>query len=275
LLGYLLAETLHLKPGDIVTLIGQSFDGGMATDNYVISGLIRFGVFAMDKKMALIDLADAQHTFYMDDMVTDWLGFLPDRVSYDEYDRLKNELQSRLENLKQYPPSAWAKDDVPLLMSIMDQRGIGDVKRKFAAIREIIVWIFLLLMVLVLWNAGLLNGIHRYGEMGLRLAMGETHLGLLLSFMVESFIVGALGSMSGSLIGGGCVYYLQEVGIDMGDAFANAGVIVSDVMRGRLNLSGFVYAIVPGMTASVMGTLVAGMAIFRRTEANLFRELEV
>lgn len=275
LMGYLLAETLHIKPGDSVTLIGQSFDGGMATGNYVVAGFVRFGVFAMDKKMVFIDLADAQHTFYMEDMVTDWLGFFPAHVSYEDYDKIKQGLLSKLDSLKRNPPPAWAKDDVPLLLSIMDQRGVGDVKIKFVAIRNVIVWIFLLLMVLVLWNAGLLNGIHRYGEMGLRLALGETHLGLLFSLLAESVMIGVLGSIAGSLVGGGFVYYLQEVGVNMGDAFSKAGVIVSDVLRGRLDFIAFVYAIVPGMTASVLGMLVASLAIFKRTEANLFRELEV
>lgn len=275
LIGYLLAETLRLKPGDSVTLIGQSFDGGMATGNYIVTGFVRFGVFSMDKKMALMDLADAQHTFYMEDMVTDWLGFVPAHISYDGYDKLKDDLAVRLEDFRKHPPSAWAKDDVPLLLSIMDQRGIGDVKRKFVAIREVIVWIFLLLMTLVLWNAGLLNGIHRYGEMGLRLALGETHKEVLFFLLVEALIIGILGSLAGSLIGGGLVYYLQEVGVNMGDAFANVGVIVSDVVRGRLNLMGFIYAIVPGLVAGVVGALVAGLAIFKRSEADLFRELEV
>lgn len=275
LIGYLLAETLRLKPGDSVTLIGQSFDGGMATGNYIVTGFVRFGVFSMDKKMALMDLADAQHTFYMEDMVTDWLGFVPAHISYGDYDKLKDDLAVRLEDFRKHPPSAWAKDDVPLLLSIMDQRGIGDVKRKFVAIREVIVWIFLLLMTLVLWNAGLLNGIHRYGEMGLRLALGETHKEVLFFLLVEALIIGILGSLAGSLIGGGLVYYLQEVGVNMGDAFANVGVIVSDVVRGRLNLMGFIYAIVPGLVAGVVGALVAGLAIFKRSEADLFRELEV
>ena len=45
---------------------------------------------AMDKKMVLIDLADAQNTFYMEDMVTDWLGYFPSRS--EEH---TSELQSR------------------------------------------------------------------------------------------------------------------------------------------------------------------------------------
>lgn len=114
LVGYQLAESLGLNPGSTVTLLGQTFDGGLATDNYTVTGLIHFGVTAMDKKMALIDLADAQHTFYMDNMVTDWLGFLPASVPYDEYVDIKQAIEEKLPGLRQTPPEQWAKDDFPI-----------------------------------------------------------------------------------------------------------------------------------------------------------------
>lgn len=274
LAGYLLAETLKLNLGDSVTLIGQSFDGGMAADNYAVVGLVRFGVFAMDKKMAVVNLADAQRAFYMENMVTEWAGYFPSRVSFAEYEKARELVQSRLPSLLRNPPSGWAKDDNPVILSILDQRNIREIAKTFDRIRKIIVWIFLILMVLVLWNAGLLNGIHRYGEMGLRLALGETHALLMFSLAVEAFMIGVLGSAAGSLLGGAAVYYLQEVGVNMGDAFAQTGVIINDVVRGRLSLAGFLYGIVPGMTASVVGSLVAATSIFNRSEANLFRELE-
>jgi len=272
-IGYQLAETLGIEPGKTVTLIGQSFDGGLAADNYRVVGFIRFGVFAMDKKMALIDLADAQDTFYMQDMVTDWLGFLPAGVPVSDYEKYKTSLAARLQTWRH--PQAWAADDEPIVLTILDQRGLGALTNKFYIIRDVIVAIFVFLMVLVLWNAGLLNGIHRYGEMGLRLALGETHRHLLLSLLVEAFVIGVAGSIAGSVVGGGVVYYLQEVGIDMGDNFAQTGLMLSDVARGRLSVHGFVQGIVPGLTAGVLGTFIAALGIFNRSEANLFRELEV
>ena len=105
LVGYELAEDLEIRPGDRVTLLGQSFDGGLAADNYTVVGTIRFGVFAMDKKMALIDLADAQDSFYMEDMVTDWLGYLPANVGYKNYARYKEQIQNSLPALIENPPA--------------------------------------------------------------------------------------------------------------------------------------------------------------------------
>ncbi len=274
LLGYELARTLDVGLDQTITLLGQTFDGGLATDNYTVVGFVRFGVFAMDKKMALIDLHDAQDSFYMEDTVTDWLGYLPSNVSYKEYEKIKVELQIRLEDLKLHPPADWAKDDTPIVLSVLDQRNLDNLTQVFQLVKKIFVGIIVLLMVLVLWNAGLLNGIHRYGELGLLLAMGQTHRKLVWMMGVEALSIGLLGSLAGSLIGGGVVYYLQEVGINMGDAFAQTGMMMNDVMRGRVTAESFLMGAGPGIIASVLGSLFASVALFQRSEANLFRELE-
>jgi putative ABC transport system permease protein len=274
LVGYKLADALELKLGDTVTLLGQNFDGGMATDNYQVVGFVKFGLAAMDKKMALIDLADAQQTFYMEDMVTDFLGFLPMNVGYLKYDQLKQEIMDHLPALKQNPPSEWASDDDPLILSVLDQRNLRELSVKFELVDDVVIGVFTFLMVLVLWNAGLLNGVHRYGEMGLLLALGETHKKLIALMALEALMVGLLGSAAGCLIGGGLVYYLQEVGISTHGIFETSGLMMSDVIRARVSLDAFVFAVIPGITASVVGNLIANLAIFQRSEANLFRELE-
>jgi putative ABC transport system permease protein len=274
LLGYELARTLEVGLEQTITLLGQTFDGGLATDNYTLVGIVRFGIFSLDKKMALIDLADAQDSFYMEDTVTDWLGFLPSHVSSEEYIKFKTELQSRLDTLKLHPPADWARDDLPIVLSVLDQRNLDNLVAVFEMVKKIFVGIIVLLMVLVLWNAGLLNGIHRYGELGLLLAMGQTQWKLMWMMCIEALSIGVLGALAGSLIGGGVVYYLQEVGINMRDAFAQTGMMMNDVMRGRLTTESFLLGVVPGLFASVLGSLFASVALFQRSEANLFRELE-
>ncbi|MDH5762873.1 MAG: FtsX-like permease family protein [Nitrospinota bacterium] len=274
LVGYKLAEALGLQLDDFVTLLGQNFDGGMATDNYKVVGFVRFGLAAMDKKMALIDLTDAQQTFYMEDMVTDFLGFLPREVGYKEYDVLKINIESHLALFKQNPPKNWAADDDPIILSILDQRNLRELAVKFELVDEVVVGVFALLMILVLWNAGLLNGVHRYGEMGLLLAMGETHKKLIGLMALEAFMIGLIGSAAGCLIGGGLVYYLQEVGVSTHGIFETSGLMMSDTIHARLSTYAFVFAVIPGVTASVVGNLIANLAIYQRSEANLFRELE-
>ena len=274
LMGIQLAEVLGVSVGQSVTLIGQSFDGGLVTDNYQIAGLVRFGIAAMDKKMVLIDLADAQSTFYMEDMVTDWLGYFPSSTSFDRYEEVKQGMNARLVDWMRSPPKDWAKDDFPIALSIRDQQNIGAIMDKFSVIKGFVVGIFTFLMGLVLWNAGILSGIHRYGEMGLRLAFGESHWRLIFNLGIEGLMIGVLGAIAGSLFGVGFTWFLQEVGINMGDNFAQTGMMINDVVRARLTAGAVIQGIVPGIFASVAGTLVASLAIFKRSEANLFREME-
>ena len=274
LMGNLLARDLDVALGQPVTIIGQSFDGGLVADNYLVVGLIRFGVTAMDKKMVLIDLADAQGTFYMENMVTDWLGYLPSSFSFDHYIKAKKSINSNLNTWMRSPPKGWAKDDHPIAISILDQQNMGSMVKTFTVIKSSVVGIFTFLMMLVLWNAGVLSGIHRYGEMGLRLAFGEPHWKLIFTLGIEGLFIGILGSIIGCFFGGSFAWYLQEVGLNMGDTFAKSGLMINDVVRARLTIDGFIQGILPGIFASVTGTLVASFAIFKRSEANLFRELE-
>ncbi len=272
LVGYLAARELELKIDETVTLLGQSYDGGLAADNYSVVGFVRFGVNAMDKRMALMDITGAQDSFYLEDMVTDWLGFLPRGVSYKNYGSIKSDLEKQLETLKPLP--GWAEDDWPIVKTVLEQRNLDTIVTTFESVNAYVVTIFLILMGIVLWNAGLLNGIYRYGELGMRLAMGESHGLLLKHLMMEAFLVGVIGSIFGCLLGGGFLYYFQEYGIDMGDKLAQTGLMLSDVSRARVSVEAFVYAVIPGVLANVLGTLVAGIGIFKRSEAELFRELE-
>ena len=274
LMGDQLAKTLNIELNQAVTLLGQSFDGGLVMDNYRVVGLVKFGVSAMDKKMVLIDLADAQDSFYMEDMITDWLGFLPAQYSLGDYEAIKKNMKQSLSKLIEMPPKSWAKDDQAILLTIRDQQNIGAIADKFNIIKGFVVGIFTFLMMLVLWNAGILNGIHRYGEMGLRLAFGESHWRVIFNTGIEGLFVGVLGTLAGCIFGGVFAWFLQEVGINMGDSFAQSGLMINDVVRARLTTGAFIQGVIPGVFASVAGNLIASIAIFKRTESNLFRELE-
>ena len=187
---------------------------------------------------------------------------------------IKNKINFNLNLWTKNPPKDWAKDDVPITLSILDQQNIGSMVKTFTLIKSFVVGIFTFLMMLVLWNAGVLSGIHRYGEMGLRLAFGESHWKLIFTLGIEGLFIGILGSIVGCIIGGTFTWYLQDIGLNMGDAFSKSGLMINDVVRARLTLDGFIQGIIPGIFSSVTGTLIASLAIFKRSEANLFRELE-
>ena len=64
-----------------------------------------------------------------------------------------------------------------------------------------IIFVFILALSIVLWNAGLLGGLRRYGEFGLRLAIGENKTEIYVSLIGEALIVGVVGSVIGVVFG--------------------------------------------------------------------------
>ena len=76
---------------------------------------------------------------------------------------------------------------------------------------------------LVLWNMGIMNGLRRYGEIGMRLAIGETKRHVYKSMVLESLMIGFLGSSFGTMIGLAITSYLENVGLDYSKAIDSYG----------------------------------------------------
>jgi putative ABC transport system permease protein len=129
-------------------------------------------------------------------------------------------------------------------------------------------------MSIVLWNAGIISSIRRYGEMGVRLAIGEDKGHVYRSLVYESILVGILGSIVGTLIGLGFAYLLQTRGIDIGSSIKNATVMIPTVVRARITSPAYIIGFLPGIFSTVLGTMLAGINIYKRNTAQLFKELE-
>jgi putative ABC transport system permease protein len=134
--------------------------------------------------------------------------------------------------------------------------------------------VFIIAMSLVLWNAGLLGGLRRYGEIGVRLAMGEEKRHVYGTMIVESVFIGLVGSFIGTAIGLAFAWYLQEYGISLGEMMKGASVMFPDSLRARITPQDFYLGFIPGLFSTVLGTVLSGVGIFRRQTARLFKELE-
>jgi putative ABC transport system permease protein len=118
-------------------------------------------------------------------------------------------------------------------------------------------------------------GIRRYGEIGLRLAIGESKGHVYGTLLVESVFIGIVGSVIGTAIGLTASYYLQNVGLDFSEFFKGASVLMSSVMRAKVSATSYFIGFVPGVAATLIGTAIAGIGIYKRQTSQLFKELEV
>jgi putative ABC transport system permease protein len=266
------AQSLGVKLGEAATLVSATANGGMAIHNFSVTGTIRFGVDAMDRSAMLADISDIQYALDMDDGAGEILGFLPNLL----YDAQVTENIAATFNAKYQTPAQEGNGDefAPMMITLRDQNGLGEY------LDLINVWIFVYLfgfigvMSIVLWNTGLMSGIRRYGEVGVRLAIGESKGHVYRTLIYESILIGIIGSVFGTLLGLGISYYLQEYGIDISGMMQGGSMLISTVLRARITPVAFYIGFIPGLLATTLGSMMAGIGIFRRQTSQLFKELE-
>jgi putative ABC transport system permease protein len=130
-------------------------------------------------------------------------------------------------------------------------------------------------MSIVLWNTGLLGGLRRYQEFGIRLALGESKTSIYKTLVLEAVLIGIIGSVVGTILGVGATHYLQEVGIDVSKEMANSTVLLPTAMRAKVSPDLFLIGFIPGVLAMAFGNILSGIGIYRRETATLFKELEI
>jgi putative ABC transport system permease protein len=131
-------------------------------------------------------------------------------------------------------------------------------------------------MSLVLWNAGLLGGLRRYGEIGIRLAIGEEKQHVYKTILYESAMIGVAGTIIGTAFGLFFAWLLQEYGLDISEFNKNSSsaVMIPNVVHARITTVDYYIGFIPGVLSTLVGTMLAGIGIFKRKTAQLFKELE-
>jgi putative ABC transport system permease protein len=262
-----LARKLHVRPGQKATLITSTMYGSMAYYNFTIAGMVRFGVAAMDRSAIIADLTDIQQALDMQQGAAEIVGFFNDDLYHEERANvLSGDFNAR--NLK--PSDKFS----PIMGTLRTVSGLADYLDYVGSFSGIILTIFVVAMSIALWNAGLTGSLRRYGEIGLRLAIGEETGHVYRSMMVESLMVGIAGSLAGTAIGVAIAYYLQVHGFDIGSMTKNSTLMISDVIRAQVEPLSFVIGFLPGILATFLGTAISGIGIYKRQTSQLFKELE-
>lgn len=264
LLSDAFARRLGVKVGDRMTLVSSTMNGGLAAYNFNLSGTVRFGVGAMDRAALLADINDIRRALDMPDGADEIIGFLPGNAYDDRH-------AARL--ARDYNAARPGGDDyAPEMLTMRDASGLGAMFDLIGAATALIVAIFVTAMAIVLWNAGLMGSLRRYGEIGIRLALGESKHRVYGSLLAEASLVGLAGSAVGTVVGLGLSYYLQEVGINISSMTATATMMIDDVLRARIAPASYFVGFVPGLLATFFGAAISGLGVYRRQTAQLAKE---
>lgn len=261
------ATKLKADIGDEVTLMSSTMYGSMIMYNFTIAGTVQFGIVAMDRGSVIADISDIRRALDMEDACGELLGYFDDGI-YDS--------EAAVSLANEFNKSFYKSDDefAPIMIPLQDQDGLGEYLDVASYMSFILSGIFIFAMSIVLWNVGLIGGLRRYGEMGLRLAIGENKGHVYSSLIVESILVGVIGSIAGTAIGLSFAWYLQVHGFDIGSMIKNSSMMVSNVFRAQITATSFYIGFIPGVLSTILGAVLSGRGIYKRQTAQLFKELE-
>lgn len=270
LLSTKLADRLRLAPGEIVTFIGSTMHNAFTTYNFTVVGTFNLQLGPADKEMMLVDISGARQALDMEDAASEILGYTH-TLFYEDKDAVAMRTEYNINHSD--------STDIfsPIMLALRDANQMGTMVDFSNAAMAIMLVIFLVIVMIVLWNMGLMSGLRRYGEIGMRLAIGESKGQVYRSMIVESVIISFIGSVIGTAMGLGLTYYMQEVGLDYSaamESLSSTNIIMSNVFYAQVTPELYYIGFIPGVLATVLGTMLAGRAIYKREMAQLFKELE-
>ncbi len=262
-----LANKFEVQPGDAVTLMGSTMYGSMTFYNFIVAGTVRFGTVVMDKGAMIADISDIQIALDMYDASSEILGYLPGGY----WDPEQAEIIKLGFNSKFSDPD---DEFSPVMAMLTEQSDLASYLEMVDTMSFIMIFVFVLAMSIVLWNTGLIGGLRRYGEVGIRLAIGEEKGHIYRSMIYESILIGILGSAIGTIVGLGFSYWIQEVGIDISGMTKGATMMMPASFHAKIVPQAYYIGFIPGLIASSVGTVLSGIGIYKRNTAVLFKELE-
>ncbi|WMN12452.1 FtsX-like permease family protein [Marivirga salinae] len=268
LIAHDFSEKLNIEIGDEITYVGSTMYGSMAFQNFIVSGTVHFGTAGFDRGAVVMDISDAQTLLDMDNGATEILG-------YFESGQYNSEKAFEIANEFNQKQASSDDEFAPKMFSLEQQNNLGDMLAYSNYMSQIIVIILIFAMSVVLWNTGLLGGLRRYKEYGIRLALGESKGSIYRKSIIEAILIGGMGSIIGTILGLSATYYMQEVGVDISDLMPQSSMMIPSTLRAKMIPSQFYIGFIPGVCAMVLGNMLSGMGIYKRQTAHLFKELEV
>jgi ABC-type lipoprotein release transport system permease subunit len=239
-IGKALADRLGVTVGDNVTLLGRSKNEAMRQHNFVVVGIYDLGTPDAEKGAVFIPLIDAQTLYNLRDQVTEVPIFL---TQIGSEAAVASTLQQQLPG---YEIDSWQtlKGDLTDTLT---------TKLAFTSFFGIIVIVIASIGIL---NLMLMAVFERTHEMGVLAALGMKGRRIMALFLLEGTFIGAVGALSGCVLGVLLMALIGSVGIDLSKLTTGMGDI-------GVLMSGKLYPVVtaPGLISrAVIVVVIAAIA---------------
>ena len=218
LVGADLAEALDVRAGDELVLVGQAYDGSLASARVPIRGVFRTKIDEYDGYMAVMPLASVRDLLVAPGGATSVVVRLRDR---DRLDAVATRLRAHLG--PRYEVIGWPTLVPKVAVSVRYHEVVGYV----------VLAVFFVVVAAGVANPVLMAVLERTREFGVMLAVGMSPARLARLVVWEAMILGALGLALGNAVGLGASLYYGRAGIDLSAYGAGLRIMpgLADIIR--------------------------------------------
>ncbi|MHB1250438.1 MAG: ABC transporter permease, partial [Polaromonas sp.] len=200
LIGEQLARTLGLAVGDDLLLVGQAYDGSIASGKFPVRGVFRTSIDELDGQVAVLPLAVVRDFFAAPAGASAIVMRLRDR---EQLDTTRARLSLRLGPA--YETLGW-----PQLLPMV---------AVMARFHEVMAWVVLVvffgIIAAAVVNPVLMSVLERTREFGILLALGMSRARLVGLVLLEATLLGLFGLAVGNLLGLAVTAFFARTGIDL------------------------------------------------------------
>ena len=197
LVGQDFAESMSLQIGSELAFVGQSIDGSIAAETFIIEGIFRTGFVEMDRNLIVADLSYLQKLLLADNLVSHVIVH-PRGTDENEIYRTVFVFEKLLEGLG-VEIIPWTEELSYLVQTLNFDRASG----------QFIFSILLMIIFFVLLIYAQISILTRTREIGVMRALGTSPGKIFCILILENFLSGTIGCLLGALLGASLALYFQ------------------------------------------------------------------
>lgn len=219
LIGREMAQSIGADVGSTITLMAQGPSGLPAVGSFEVAGIYGTELATFDRSHVFLRLEDARRFLSANDVTTEIAV-----AGEQDPGFLKEDLETVLPR-REYQVRTW-EEIAPDVMQLIE---LND------ATMGLLILIVFAIIAMSVANTMTMVVFERFRELGILSAIGTPPAGILGMIMLESFFLGVLASLTGSLAALAACSYLARYGVDLTSLTStNQYFATSHILKARL-----------------------------------------
>jgi len=260
MIGYRLAEDLGFSLGDEFFIVATTSYGGIGPGLYKIVGLMDTGIPVLDRKFFHLPLSEGQFQLAMDDMAMDIAVALDGGAEAAITMAQKIQQEFNAAGMTDLVALDWKR------ASLM--AGMFDPAEQMTGVMMALIGIVALTTVV---NTVLMSVMERIREFGALRALGFSKGRITRIVLMETLVLGVIGTVLGIGIGLGVSEWLNVIGINVTSAFETSEMVFEPIVRPVPSVQVSIYAAFFGAIVSILSAWYPARVAIRANPANALR----